>query len=155
MGRAGQGRYFKHMAGRNAPCQQTALPAALAVNRWRPGQSGNPSGYSGAYGEAVKLAQQAAPAAVCRLIELMHSEDERVAAVACNSILDRAFGKPAPRKEEQKDTIEQRIANMTRRERLAHMASLLAPMQQYLSELDDDEAEPEPPPIARGALEPA
>jgi hypothetical protein len=39
------------------------------------------------------LARQAAPYAVHRLIELMDSEDERVAAVACNSILDRAFGR--------------------------------------------------------------
>ena len=60
--------------------------------------------------------------AITRLIELMESEDERVAAVACNSILDRAFGKPAPVKEEQKDSIEQRIANMTRKQRLAHIA---------------------------------
>jgi hypothetical protein len=111
-----------------------ALPAALAANRWRPGQSGNPSGHSGAYGEAVQLAQKAAPAAVCRLIELMHSEDERVAAVACNSILDRAFGRPAPVKEEQKNTIEQRLANMTREQRLAYMESLLAPMRAYLHE---------------------
>jgi len=63
-------------------------------------------------------------------------------------------------REEQKDSIEQRIANMTRQQRLAHMASLLAPMRQYLSELDDEEqvgaeAEAEPTPIARGALEPA
>src|SRR5215467_15904343 len=100
------------------------LPAALAANRWRPGQSGNPSGHSGTYGQAVKLAQQAAPRAVLRLIELISSDDERVAAVACNSILDRAFGKPAPVREEQKDSIEQRIANMTRKQRLAHMESL-------------------------------
>jgi hypothetical protein len=33
---------------------------------------------------------------VRRLVELMGSLDERVAAVACNAILDRAFGKPVP-----------------------------------------------------------
>jgi hypothetical protein len=123
-----------------------ALPAALAANRWRPGQSGNPLGHSGEYGQAVRLAQRAAPAAVKRLIELMGSDDERVAAVACNSILDRAFGKPAPVKEEHKDSIERRVANMTRQERLAHMASLIAPMRQYLSELDDEAAEAEAEP---------
>jgi hypothetical protein len=41
---------------------------------------------------AIKLAQRAAPKAVRRLIELMGSEDERVAAVGCNSILDCALG---------------------------------------------------------------
>src|SRR5215468_2440321 len=64
-----------------------ALSQALAANRWKPGQSGNPSGHSGEYGQAVRLARQAAPYAVHRLIVLMDSDDERVAAVACNSIL--------------------------------------------------------------------
>jgi hypothetical protein len=87
------------------------LPPALAANRWRPGQSGNPSGHSGAYGEAMQLARQAAPGAVQRLIELAELDridergkliplsqlpdaDRRVIAVACNALLDRAFGKP-------------------------------------------------------------
>jgi hypothetical protein len=70
------------------------LPPALAKNVWKPGQSGNPTGLSGLYGETVKLARQAAPDAIRRLIELMSSDDERVASVACNAVLDRAFGKP-------------------------------------------------------------
>jgi hypothetical protein len=67
-----------------------ALPQALAANRWEPGQSGNPSGHSGEYGHAVRLARQAAPYAVQRLIQLMDSDDERVAAVACNLFATRA-----------------------------------------------------------------
>lgn len=117
-----------------------ALPAALAANRWKPGQSGNPSGHSGEYGQAMRLARQAAPHAIIRLIELMDSEDERVAAVACNSILDRAFGKPGPAKNE-KDSVESRLANMTRDERLALMHELLAPTRAYLHELDEPEAD--------------
>jgi hypothetical protein len=87
------------------------LPPALAANRWRPGQSGNPSGHSGEYGEAMKLARQAAPGAVRRLIELAELDqldnqgiliplkdlpeaDRRVVTVAANSLLDRAFGRP-------------------------------------------------------------
>lgn len=70
------------------------LPPALAKNIWKPGQSGNPSGLSGLYGETVKLAREAAPAAIRRLIELTASEGERVTSVACNSALERAFGKP-------------------------------------------------------------
>jgi hypothetical protein len=77
-----------------APKAKRRLPPALAANVWQPGQSGNPAGHSGLYGEAVSLARQAAPTAVRRLIELMASEDERVASVAANAILDRAFGKP-------------------------------------------------------------
>ena len=68
----------------------------------------------------------------------MDSEDERVAAIACNSILDRAFGRPGLAKEEKQDDLMTRITNMTREERLTRMKSLLEPMQQYLHELDED-----------------
>ena len=106
------------------------LPPALAANRWRPGQSGNPSGHSGEYGEAMRLARQAAFRAVLRLMELaaldrideqgnliplhqLPESDPRVVAVAANSLLDRAFGKPKPplSESEQDDhpTVERRI----------------------------------------------
>ena len=113
-----------------------------------PDQSGNPTGYSGAYGEAVRLARQAAPYAVQRL--LMGSDDERVAAVACNSILDRAFGRPGFVKEEEKDSLETRVANMTREERLARMRALLEPMRRYLNELDEEPVGAEVTTIERG-----
>jgi hypothetical protein len=128
-----------------------ALPPALAANRWKPGQSGNPSGNSGEYGRTVRLARQAAPYAVQRLIQLMDSEDERVAAVACNSILDRAFGKPGLVKEED---LETRLANMTREERLARMQELLAPMRQYLHEPAEEQVDAEVTPIESGDRRP-
>ena len=68
---------------------------------WKPGQSGNPSGYSGLYGETVRLAREASPTAIRRMIELTQSADERVATVAINSILDRAWGKPREAKPEE------------------------------------------------------
>jgi hypothetical protein len=40
------------------------LHPAMRAHMWKPGQSGNPSGHSGDYGEAITLAQQAAPDAV-------------------------------------------------------------------------------------------
>jgi hypothetical protein len=79
---------------RPAPRRKRPLPPALVKNLWKRGQSGNPSGQSSLYGETVTLARQAAPDAMRRLIELMRSEDERVASVACNAVLERAFGKP-------------------------------------------------------------
>jgi len=94
------------------------LHPAMRARLWKPGQSGNPAGHSGEYGAAIKLAQRAAPKAMRRLIELMESDDERVAAVACNSILDRAFGKPrAPG--EEKDDFVTRVEAMSSEERLA------------------------------------
>ena len=46
------------------------------------------------YSLAVELARSKSAKALRRLAELMDSEDERVALAACNSVLDRAWGKP-------------------------------------------------------------
>jgi hypothetical protein len=100
------------------------LHPAMRAHMWKPGQSGNPSGHSGDYGEAITLAQQAAPDAVRRLIALMESEDERVAVVACNAILDRAFGKPKAA-EPAKDTLVERVRRMTPEERVARFEQIL------------------------------
>lgn len=62
------------------------LPPALAQNLWRPGQSGNPLGQSGEYGEVVRLARALSVRAIERLGELLESADERVAAVACQAM---------------------------------------------------------------------
>jgi hypothetical protein len=114
---------------------KSVSPAFLA-NTWRPGQSGNPGGHSGLYGEAVKLARGLSLRAVQRLGELMESEDERVSVVACNSLLDRAFGKPKPVAEE-KDDFDARLKAMSREERLALMQELLEPMRKYLPPGED------------------
>src|SRR3977135_3601664 len=61
----------------------------------------------------MSLARQAAPGAVRRLVALMDSNDERVAVVACNSILDRALGKPR----EQPAETETELDDMTDEQR--------------------------------------
>src|SRR5215207_10410585 len=59
-------------------------------------QPGNKFGGRKPIPEEVKeLARAATPRAIERQIELMESKDENVALKATNSILDRAFGKPA------------------------------------------------------------
>ena len=116
-----------------------ALPPALAANRWQPGVSGNPSGHSGEYGVAIKLAQRASPTAMRRLIELMDSEDERVAAVACNAILDRAFGKPKVA-EEQKDDLVARVEAMSPEERVRMAEELVERGARYLPAYEAYEA---------------
>jgi hypothetical protein len=115
------------------------LHPAMRGRMWKPGQSGNPTGHCGEYGTAMKLARLAAPYAVHRLIQLMDSQDERVAAVACNSILDRAFGKP--KVTEEKDDLVERIAAMTREERLARAEELIASGKRFLPLLERVEAE--------------
>ena len=54
----------------------------------------------------------------------MNSEDDRVAAVACNAILDRALGKPKVI-EEVRDDIVARIKAMTPEERIKRARQLL------------------------------
>ena len=61
---------------------------------FQPGQSGNPGGRTKADREVVELARTAGVRAMGRLIELIESAEERVAAAAANSVLDRAYGKP-------------------------------------------------------------
>ena len=73
---------------------------------------------NGQYGEAISLARQAAPDAVRRLIQLMSSDDERVSVVACNAILDRAFGKP--REQPQEATPPEEMSDQELEDRIVH-----------------------------------
>src|SRR5690242_9862071 len=91
-------------APRAAPSQHRGLKPP-----WPKGVSGNPSGHSGLYGETVRLARQAAPAAMRRLIELIDDPDPRVATVASNAVLDRAFGKSKEMKEEEAEQCETEV----------------------------------------------
>ncbi len=61
---------------------------------FQPGQSGNPSGKGGAYHEAQRICRDASPAAARRLVALMDDADSRVALMAADRVLDRAWGKP-------------------------------------------------------------
>jgi hypothetical protein len=62
---------------------------------WKPGQSGNPAGRAKLPKEMVELAQAATPKAIRRAIALMEHEDGNIALKAVNTVLDRAYGKPA------------------------------------------------------------
>jgi hypothetical protein len=79
------------------------LPPALESRKWKPGQSGNPTGRTAAYGEAMRICREASPEAARKMVALMDSEDPRVAYMATNTVLERAWGKPKeydPRAEE-------------------------------------------------------
>lgn len=58
------------------------------------GQSGNPGGRPKAEKEVLEVARQHGPRAIAKLVMLSMSADERTALAACNSLLDRAYGKP-------------------------------------------------------------
>lgn len=59
------------------------------------GRSGNPHGRPKTVFRVSDEAAKHAVTAVRKLVALMDSEDERVAKAACDSILDRAVGKPS------------------------------------------------------------
>ena len=61
---------------------------------WQPGVSGNPTGRGGLYLECRRLAAEASPQAMRRLIELMNAEDERVSYMVTTAVLDRSGVKP-------------------------------------------------------------
>jgi hypothetical protein len=60
------------------------------------GVSGNPGGKSKKLEELRKLALENCPRALERIVELVESEDERVAMMAAKEILDRGIGRPKP-----------------------------------------------------------
>ncbi len=59
------------------------------------GGSPNPAGRPSLPAQLRQDLAAAAPGAVARLVELMHSPDERIALLAAREILDRALGRPA------------------------------------------------------------
>ena len=65
----------------------------IPVTAWKPGQSGNPSGRPKVASAVRELARANCPKAMKRLIELVDSEDERVAFMASKELLDRGYGR--------------------------------------------------------------
>ena len=70
------------------------VPEAARPYKWKPGESGNPTGRGGLYLECRRLAAEASPQAMRRLIELTEAEDERVSYMATVAVLDRSGVKP-------------------------------------------------------------
>lgn len=59
-----------------------------------PGHSGNPGGRVGLPADVRAQLEAGAPAAVAKLVELIHSKDDRVALAASEALLSRLYGKP-------------------------------------------------------------
>jgi hypothetical protein len=103
--------------------EKRTIPPALAAHSWRPGQSGNPGGRTPEFVDCQRLCREASPDAARRLIGLMYSEDERVALMAADKVLDRAWGRP--KEPDQPTSHEQRFAAMTPDERAADAVELV------------------------------
>ena len=73
----------------------TAPKKPLVGVPFKKGQSGNPSGRPKIVAEIRSLAQERGPEAFQRLVDWMNSDNPKASVSAANSILDRAYGKPA------------------------------------------------------------
>ena len=92
---------------------------------FQPGQSGNPSGYGGAYAEARRICAQASGDAARRQVELMASDDERVALMATEAVLNRGAGKPRDHSAEERRDVQADLSALSPDERTT-LARLLA-----------------------------
>ena len=60
---------------------------------FKPGQSGNPAGYSKAYAEFRRACQERTPQSLAALVKAL--KNPRTAVAAAEAILDRGWGRPA------------------------------------------------------------
>ena len=61
---------------------------------FKKGQSGNPGGRPKGDPEVKEILKAAAPAAARKLTELINSQSDKIALMACAEILNRTMGKP-------------------------------------------------------------
>jgi hypothetical protein len=98
------------------------VPPALVQHAFKPGESGNPGGRTASFAECQRLAREASPDAMRRLVELMESSDERVALMAADKVLERAWGKP----KEDPDAGGKRYSQLPADERRREVERLIA-----------------------------
>jgi hypothetical protein len=106
-----------------------AIVERLGPQRFVKGRSGNPGGRVGVPREVRDLARQNSTTAIERLVHWMKSDDPRASVAACNSILDRGFGRPAQLLDLSIDAVSRRITELSDDEMMA--------LEQRLSEEAD------------------
>lgn len=83
------------------PAQSPALPEGYrkpshgrgALKPWKKGQSGNTTVVQSDYRDVLQLARKHSPEAMKRMVALMDSKDDRVALMAADKVLERAWGR--------------------------------------------------------------
>ena len=115
------------------------MPHGGALRNWALGQAGNPTGRSKRFHEVQQAAREASPEALKTLVELMQSKDERVAIIAANSVLDRAFGKPKEQKTDENQPLRPNLSALP-----PDMLSQLRAIMSKLVETDTGSAQSAP-----------
>jgi hypothetical protein len=72
---------------------------------WRKGETGRVSNVASRYTETQQYARQHSMEAVKTLVERLQDPDGRIAVVAANSILERAWGKVREMKPEEREQV--------------------------------------------------
>ncbi len=103
---------------------------------WAKGQSGNPGGRSRVFFEVQNAARELSLSALNKLGELIESPDERVAIIAANSVLDRAFGKPKEQKTEDNQSPRPDLSSLAPHE-LAALRIAMAALAREASKAQD------------------
>jgi hypothetical protein len=91
---------------------------------FQPGQSGNPGCYGGAYAEARRICAEASAEAARKQVELMASDDERVAFMAAEAVLNRGAGRRRDHSDE--DTHRRVDLSVLSHEERATLAGMLS-----------------------------
>jgi hypothetical protein len=70
-------------------------PNSLAnLVKWQPGTVINPGGRTDDYLACQRICREASPTAARKLVELINDPDPRIALMAADKIVDRAWGRP-------------------------------------------------------------
>jgi hypothetical protein len=83
------------------------------LRNFPPGNAGRPPNTSTRYSETIALARASSPEAIRVLIERMKDSDGRVAVVAANSLLERAWGKVREQKPEEQQQVHIDLTTLT------------------------------------------
>jgi hypothetical protein len=112
-----------------------------------PGSSGRPPNTSTRYSETLRIAREASPEAMRVLIQRLRDPDGRIAVVAANSIMERAWGKVREMKPEEQTKAQIDLSKLSNAE-LALLMKLVEDGR--LTALPDGPNEA--PPVIDGAV---
>ena len=105
------------------PAEALIQPNGGWLKPFKRGQSGNPGGRNGEYGEMMRICRQFTPDAAYTLAGLMFgSDDDRVRAMCAKELMERAWGKPREAEPESLDP----SALERRRQLIAAVVQLLS-----------------------------
>ena len=117
---------LRSVAAAESPPAHVPAHGNGVLHPFQPGRSGNPSGKGGLYHEAQRICREASPAAALRMVELMNSTDERVALMAADKVLERAWGKSKEAPDSPSDDVARGERAAEARRKLFDMLNALA-----------------------------